>query len=273
MIERHRSGYVLYQDEDEEETQEEDDGKSEFESEFETEAEDGKEGELEVSKTPPPSFFSFTSNTGDSRHQFPFGLQVRGRFYQPHSAITEVSERSADSSIAGEQEQGFYRPYTPSSSSESSSSRKFSNGSASQASHGSGNSNSDSSSGDLSTPPNKDFVKTSSLEPGDVSDDERPDASAISPKTFLKLADGTATRNRFFRVGGPAKVEVPTVSKPFLFRVLLFTCVAHTNRVNVDRTWDVPDLKLPKSRRCPLSLLLLPSTLTKRNTTHTTAAK
>lgn len=218
IFERHRFEDVLYQgNQDRGEDQEEDDGKSE------TEAEDddkdlhgkGKDGQDKgkVSKTPPPSF-SPTSNPQHSPYQSPFGLQVRGRYYQPHSAITELSEHSRADSSTLEEEQGFYRPYT-------SPSRSFSNGS-SHASDGSAKCNSNNSSTPSTLP--KYFVKTPFLEPGDVSDDEGPNAGAISPKIFLKLAEGCATRNRHFRIGGPPKVEVPAVSLLFFFSCP-FTCV------------------------------------------------
>ncbi|KAK3397416.1 hypothetical protein B0T20DRAFT_441313 [Sordaria brevicollis] len=131
----------------------------------------------------------------------PFGYESRGRFYQSHSAITEVSERTSRADLSV---------------------RKVSNGS-SHASDGSANSGSNESSGSgsgndnggifstPSTPPKNEesaWVKTTGLLPGDVSDDEDIDAGAISPRTFLKLAQGCGS-NRAFRVGGPAKFSFP----------------------------------------------------------------
>ncbi|EGO56691.1 hypothetical protein NEUTE1DRAFT_123175 [Neurospora tetrasperma FGSC 2508] len=172
-----------------------------------SETEDGRDGK--VLKTPLSSPMSISITSPFSTIDSPFGLQVRGRYYRPHSAITE--ER------ADWEEQGFSRPPTANLL------RSFSNGSygSSHASHGSAKSNSDQSSGSgdggdggygsstPSTPP-RGFVKMSFLREGDVSDDEGLDASSISPRTFLKLTEGCATDNRYFRVGGPAKVPVPS---------------------------------------------------------------
>lgn len=181
----------------------------------------------------------------------PFGLQVRGRYYRPHSAISERADW---------EEQGFSR-----------SPRSFSNGSygSSHASHGSANSD-ESNGGDgystSSTPP-REFVKMSFIQDGDVSDNEGLDASGISPETFLKLTEGCATGNRHFRVGGPAKVEVSGVS---LF--LILTRGRHS-LTDFTRTWlALAPSRLP-SRKCPPSRPLRhPSTPTNLSTTHTTAA-
>ncbi|ESA43581.1 hypothetical protein NCU16550 [Neurospora crassa OR74A] len=184
----------------------------EYQDQEGTPMDDGKSSEKgKVPKTPPPSSPTSISITSPlSTIDSPFGLQVRGRYYRPHSAIAE--ER------ADWEEQGFSRPPTATSP------RSFSNGSygSSHASHGSAKSNSDQSSGSSggggdggygsstpSTPP-RGFVKMSFLREGDVSDDEGLDASSISPRTFLKLTEGCATDNRYFRVGGPAKVPVPS---------------------------------------------------------------
>ncbi|KAK1782927.1 hypothetical protein QBC45DRAFT_475036 [Copromyces sp. CBS 386.78] len=186
---RHRQ-VVLYQNQNQDRDQEEDDGKSETEDGKDGKSRDEEKGKVSKPQAPPPS--SPSNNPQPSPYESPFGLQVRGRYYQPHSAITELSERTEIW-----EEQGFSR----------SPSRSFSNGS-SHVSDGSAKSNSDNSS-TPSTPPGETFVKMSFLQEGDVSDDEGMDAGGISPRTFLKLSEGCATRNRHFRVGGPAKVEVP----------------------------------------------------------------
>ncbi|KAK3490605.1 uncharacterized protein B0T23DRAFT_360114 [Neurospora hispaniola] len=182
----------------------------EYQDQEGTPMDDGKSSEKgKVPKTPPSSSMSISITFPISTIDSPFGLQVRGRYYRPHSAITE--ER------ADWEEQGFSPPPTANLP------RSFSNGSygSSHASHGSAKSNSDQSSGSgdggdggygsstPSTPP-RGFVKMSFLREGDVSDDEGLDASSISPRTFLKLTEGCATDNRYFRVGGPAKVPVPS---------------------------------------------------------------
>lgn len=201
--------YQGYQEYDQDEDQEQEDcGKRD-----DFEAGEDQDGKGVVSPSTPPSPF-----LGLSEQPFyqisPFGFQSRGRFYQSHSAITEVSERTscADCSL-----------------------RKVSNGS-SHASDGSANSDSNNSSGNAgdggifstpSTPPkDKDsaWVKTTGLLTGDVSDDEDINAGAISPRTFLKLAEGCST-NRAFRVGGPAKVSFPIVS----FFSVVFSSPSHTN--------------------------------------------